>query len=127
MVFSLVKLSAVTAFQDERRGQCSTWTADPRNALMIYRALMRIDAYSSFFTYPSLQPKTQAMLSVCIRMWQFLSFSGMGRKGMRSAIISNVVVLFPNLFPLLSMAVVMKGLGHQIWNPRVVFPSMADP
>jgi nitrate reductase NapE component len=51
----------------------------------------------------------------------------MVKKGMRIAIISNVVVLFPNLFPLLSIAVVMKGLGQKIWNPKVVFPSMSDP
>ncbi len=48
VVFCLVKLSAVIASQDERRGQCSTWTTDPRNALMMYSALMKMDAYSSF-------------------------------------------------------------------------------
>ncbi len=48
VVFCLVKLSAVTASQDERRGQCSTWTTDPRNALMINSVLMKMDAYSSF-------------------------------------------------------------------------------
>ncbi len=94
---------------------------------MIYSALMKMDAYSSFFTYPSLQPKTQAMLSVRIRMWQFLSFLGMVKKGMRIAIISKVVVLFPNLFLLLSVAIVMKGLGQNNWYPKVVLPSMSEP
>ena len=51
----------------------------------------------------------------------------MVRKGMRIANISRVVVLFPNLFPLLSVAMVMKGLGQSNWNPRMVLPSMSEP
>jgi hypothetical protein len=117
VVFCLVKLSAVTASQDERRGQCSTWTTDPRNALMIYSVLMKIDAYSSFFTYPSLHPKTQAMLSVWIRMWQFLSFSGMVKKGMIIAIISNVVVLDSEPFSFVVHCRCDEGFGPEYLEP----------
>ncbi len=51
----------------------------------------------------------------------------MVKNGIRIAIISKVVVLFPNLFPLLSIAVVMKGLDQNIWYPKVVLPLKSDP
>ena len=51
----------------------------------------------------------------------------MVKKGMRMANISKVVVLLPNLLPLLSFAMVMNGFGQSNWNPRMVLPSMSEP
>ncbi len=115
MVFSLVRLSAVDASHDERQWQCYTWMTDPRYAQRRYIVRIKMDANSSFFVYPSFMPNTQAMLSVRILMWQFRSFDRMRIKGRRIAIISRVVVLFPNRLSRLSLFFVMKFFGHHSW------------
>ena len=51
VVDSRERLSAVVLSQSEHLGTCSRWTTLPRNAEIKWRALIKIEALTSFFTY----------------------------------------------------------------------------
>ncbi len=84
------RLFAVVASQFDLLGMWAVWTTVPRYPLMSVIARIKIDAYLSFFMYPSFIPYTQASLSVNIWRCVFFNFSGIRTNGSRMPIICGV-------------------------------------
>ncbi len=115
VVDALDRLSATVLPQSEHLGVCSICMVLPRYAPIRWTVLINMDADSSPFINRFWWPNTQAMLSVLKTMCCCVSCSGISKNGRRIPIYSRVAVLLPKRAPFSSVAVVIKGFGHQSW------------